>query len=77
MVLITLDSMRFGATLTTATPADGCLVFGDGPATGPVMALTVAKPVFWLGQDGEWLRWSFRSRAFVSGSGEVKPVCPS
>lgn len=77
MALITLDSMRFGATLTNATPADGCLVFGDGPATGMVMALTVAKPVSWLGKDGQWLRWSFRSRAFVWGSGEVKPVCPS
>ncbi|MCU0828228.1 MAG: hypothetical protein MUE52_12675 [Tabrizicola sp.] len=77
LVLVTLDSMRFGATLTNATPASGCLVFGGGPPTGPVMALTVAKPVSWLGQDGQWLRWSFRSRAFVWGSGEVKPVCPS
>jgi hypothetical protein len=77
MVLITLDSMRFGATLTSATPAGGCLVFGGGAATDPVMALTVAKPVFWLGKDGQWLRWSFRSRVFVWGSGEVKPVCPS
>lgn len=73
--LITLDSMRFGRMLHARTPAGGCLIFGDQTATYPLMALTVAKPVYWLG-DGKWLRWSFRSRDFVSGSGPHTPQCP-
>jgi hypothetical protein len=74
--LITLDSMRFGRMLQAGTPAGGCLIFGDQTAAFPLMALTVAKPVYWLG-DGKWLRWSFRSRGFVSGSGPHDPQCPS
>lgn len=76
IALITVDSMRFGRMLRAGTPAGGCLIFGDHTATDPLMALTVAKPVYWLG-DGKWLRWSFRSRRFVSGSGPHDPQCPS
>lgn len=74
--LVTLDSMRFGRMLHSRTPVGGCLIFGDQTTPVPLMALTVAKPVYWLG-DGKWLRWSFRSRGFVSGSGPYEPRCPS
>jgi hypothetical protein len=76
IAMVTLDSMRFGQMLRAETPVGGCLIFGGQATRDPLMGLTVAKPVYWLG-DGKWLRWSFRSRGFVWGSGPNDPRCPS